>query len=173
MTGSPAPWLVSHEHLLPSAGSALDVACGHGRHALWLAQRGLAVEAIDRDVEAVAHVSNAAERLGLRITVRVVDLEGVPPPSFGATRADVVLVFNYLHRPLFPSLVDAVAVGGLLVYETFTRAQALRGRPTNPDYLLEPGELRARVHPLAILDEREGIFEGRCVASVIAKKLAG
>ena len=67
----------------------------------------------------------------------------------------------------------ALAPGGLLLYETFTTAQAARGKPTNPDFLLEPGELVARVAPLEVLRQREGDFEGRMVASVAARKAAG
>jgi hypothetical protein len=81
-----------------------------------------------------------------------------------------VLVFRYLHRPLFPSLVDAVAPGGFLIYETFTVAQAQRGRPTNPRFLLKPGELVRLVEPLAILDAREADVNGQAVASVIAMR---
>ena len=83
---------------------------------------------------------------------------------------DLVLVFHYLHRPLFPALVRALAPGGLLLYETFTAEQALRGKPKNPDFLLEPGELRKSVASLVVLREREGEFEGRMVAGVAARK---
>jgi len=81
-----------------------------------------------------------------------------------------VVVVHYLHRALFPALKNALRPGGLLVYETFTRAQAQRGRPTNPDFLLEPGELKTLVAPLDILVEREGDFEGKTLASVIAAR---
>ena len=77
---------------------------------------------------------------------------------------------HYLHRPLFPALVEALAPGGLLVYETFTRAQAARGKPTNPDFLLESGELLDLVRPLEVLASREGDYDGRMVASVIAAR---
>ena len=80
------------------------------------------------------------------------------------------VVTHYLHRPLFPLLVKALRRGGVLVYETFTRAQAARGRPTNPAFLLEPGELLDLVAPLEITASREGDFEHRMVASVIAVK---
>jgi hypothetical protein len=79
-------------------------------------------------------------------------------------------VVHYLHRPLFAALLGALRPGGVLVYETFTRAQAARGRPTNPAYLLESGELPRLVQPLAILASREGDYDGRMVASVIARR---
>jgi hypothetical protein len=81
-----------------------------------------------------------------------------------------VIVFNYLHRPLMPAIVEAVAAGGVLIYETFTVAQALRGRPRNPSFLLNPGELPALVQPLRVVRTREGEFEGKCVASVVAMR---
>jgi len=77
---------------------------------------------------------------------------------------------RYLHRPLFPQLVAALRPGGVLIYETFTTAQAARGKPTNPDFLLRPGELVTLVRPLTILTQREGDFDGRMVASVVARR---
>ena len=77
---------------------------------------------------------------------------------------------HYLHRPLFPSLIAALAPGGLLIYETFTRAQAARGKPTNPDFLLKPGELLELVRPLDVVASREGDFDERMVAAVIARR---
>jgi SAM-dependent methyltransferase len=84
---------------------------------------------------------------------------------------DVVIVVHYLHRPLFPLLRSALRPGGLLVYETFTRGQAARGKPTNPAFLLNYGELRELVSPLEVLAEREGEFEGKMLASVVARRL--
>jgi tellurite methyltransferase len=84
---------------------------------------------------------------------------------------DLIVGVHYLHRPLFPPLKAALRLGGLLVYETFTRAQAARGKPTNPAFLLEPGELRELVQPLEIVVEREGDFDGKMLASVIARRI--
>ena len=97
------------------------------------------------------------------------DLESDENPFRGAAY-DVIVVVHYLHRPLFPVLIDAVAPGGLLVYETFTLAQAARGKPTNPDFLLKPGELLELVRPLEVLVSREGDFDGRMIASVLARR---
>jgi SAM-dependent methyltransferase len=160
---------VDHRHLLPRTGDALDVACGRGRHAIWLAEQGLRVTGVDRDVDAVASVTHEAAQRRLPLQARVVDLEGGPPfPHPDAF--DVIVVVHYLHRPLFPALVAALRPGGVLVYETFTRAQAARGKPTNPAFLLEPGELIELVRPLEVLADREGDYEGRMVASVIARR---
>jgi SAM-dependent methyltransferase len=166
---TPAAWLTDHADLLPPQARALDLACGRGRNALWLAERCASVLALDRDAAAVDQLRAAAGVRGLPITAVVTDLEwGVRPLASSAF--EVIVVINYLHRPLFPSLVDALTPGGVLIYETFTRAQAARGRPTNPDFLLEQGELNRLVAPLEILDWREGEFEARDVASVIARR---
>ena len=109
----------------------------------------------------------AARGLPLRAEVRDIEDGGNP---FARSAYDVIVVVHYLHRPLFPSLIDALAPGGLLVYETFTQAQAARGKPTNPDFLLAPGELLELVRPLEVLASREGDYEGRMVASVIARR---
>ncbi len=165
----PAAWLISHRHLLAVGGDSLDLACGSGRHAVWLAGQGFHTMAIDRDAAAIEELKEEASRRGLSIRTRVVDLESgervLEPDSF-----DLIVVVHYLHRPLFPSIVSALRPGGVLVYETFTRAQAARGKPTNPAFLLEPGELLTLVRPLEILANREGDFEGRFVASVIATR---
>jgi SAM-dependent methyltransferase len=166
---SPARWVVDHQDLLPLSGDALDVACGRGRHAFWLAAQGFVVRAVDRSRDAVDEVNAAARRLRLAVRAEVVDLEA-GAPDLGVAAFDVVVATNYLHRPLFPSLLVALRPGGVLVYETFTRAQALRGKPTNPAFLLEPGELRRLVEPLTILAWREGEDEGRSVASVVARR---
>ena len=165
----PASWLVDHAAMLPREGRALDVACGRGRHAIWLAERGLTTLAVDRNEEAVRDLNEAARAKALPLTADVRDLER-GPVSFPHLAFDVIVVVHYLHRPLFPALIDALAPGGMLVYETFTRAQAARGKPTNPDFLLESGELLNMVRPLEVLASREGDYEGRMIASVIARR---
>jgi len=168
---SPSSWLVQHAGLLPREGRALDVACGRGRHALWLAECGLTTLAVDRDPEAIRELNEAARERRLPLRAEVRDLEG-GETSFQGSTFDVIVVVHYLHRPLFPALIDALAPGGLLVYETFTRAQAARGKPTNPDFLLKPGELLELVGPLEVLASREGDFDDRMVASVVARRSA-
>jgi len=165
----PAAWLIDNADLLPRGGKVLDVACGRGRHALLLASAGFDVHAIDRDPDAIAFVQATAERLSLSLTCEVVDLETDPLPALPGP-CDAVLVFNYLHRPLMPSLRAALAPGGRLFYETFTLQQAERGHPRNPAFLLQAGELPTLVAPLAVLRSREGEFDGRFVASVVAER---
>lgn len=178
MSMAPGAWLASHRHMLPATGDALDVACGRGRNALWLAAQGFHTRAVDRDGEALALLAGEAQRLGLVVTTTQCDLEAIPVETgAGETRPapfdeayDVIVVLHYLHRPLFPALLAALRPGGVLVYETFTTAQALRGRPTNPAFLLDPGELRRLTAGLDVLAEREGDFEGRMVAGIVARK---
>jgi SAM-dependent methyltransferase len=170
MMMDPTRWLLEHEHLLPRSGAALDIACGRGRNAFWLASRGLQTVALDRDAAAVEFVRDEAGRHELPIRAAVADLEAESNP-LPADSYDVVLVVHYLHRPLFPALKAALRPGGLLVYETFTRGQEERGHPTNPAFLLELGELRELVHPLEVVVEREGDFDGKLLASVIARRL--
>jgi SAM-dependent methyltransferase len=165
----PSAWLVGNRQLLPATGDSLDLACGSGRHAIWLADQGFRTLAVDRDVVAIDALNQEAARRGLPIRTQVVDLESgqtfLDPDAF-----DLVVVVHYLHRPLLPMLVNALRPGGVLVYETFTRAQAARGKPTNPAFLLEPGELLTLVQPLQVLLSREGDYDGRCVASVVATR---
>jgi len=136
---------------------------------MWLAAHGSAVVALDRDPDTIQQLQLDATAHDLPIVAAIRDLES-GSPSLGARLFDVIVVVHYLHRPLFPSLIAALRPGGLLVYETFTRAQAARGKPTNPDFLLMRGELEQLVQPLEIVDSREGVFEERDVASVVARK---
>jgi SAM-dependent methyltransferase len=167
VTIAPARWLVDHAHLLPATGNALDVASGSGRHAFWLAARGLTTLAIDSSAPAIAGIRETAARLQLPLRAEIVDLE-TDGATLPVAAYDLIVVVHYLHRALFPALQAGLRPGGILVYETFTRAQALLGKPTNPAFLLEPGELRNLVAPLEVLAEREGEFEGKMLASVIA-----
>jgi tellurite methyltransferase len=166
---APAAWLVDNRDLWPARGRVLDVACGKGRHALLLAQSGLHVRAIDANADAIAALRSEAERLGLQIDTAVVDLETDPPPPLGESLCDMILVFNYLHRPLMPAIRAAVKPGGRIFYETFTTRQAERGKPRNPAFLLKDGELQELMKPFVILRSREGDIDGRFIASIVAE----
>jgi SAM-dependent methyltransferase len=131
--GEPSAWLLRWAHLLPDGGTVLDLACGGGRHTTWLAARGFRVTAVDRDADAVAPLRVVAE-------VVVADIEAGPWPLQGRC-FDAVVVTNYLWRPLWPAIGQAVAAGGWLVYETFAAGHERIGRPSRPDFLLQPGEL--------------------------------
>ncbi len=130
-----SPWIVRFAGLFPAGGRILDLACGGGRHASFLASRGHPVEAVDRDAAALARLQGIDG-----IATRHADLEGGPWPYFGQSFAGIV-VSNYLFRPLLPHLLRALGEGGVLIYETFMVGNERFGRPTNPAYLLRSGEL--------------------------------
>jgi SAM-dependent methyltransferase len=113
----------------------LDLACGRGRHARLFAARGCRVVAADRDPDAVAALQGTQG-----ITTLCVDLEGAPWP-FAAASFDAIVVANYLHRPQFPHIVATLRAGGVLLYETFMAGNERYGKPSNPAFLLQPGEL--------------------------------
>jgi SAM-dependent methyltransferase len=119
--------------LIALKADVLDVAAGGGRHSRLLAERGHKVTALDRDTSALAVLPD--------IEIVEADLEdGSPWPLPGRTFGAVV-VTNYLHRPLFPELLAALAPGGVLLYETFMEGNERFGRPSNPAFLLKDGEL--------------------------------
>lgn len=147
-----SPWLAGHAALLPTAAHVLDLACGYGRNARWLAAQGHAVLAVDRDAAALAALAGVAG-----ITTLCADLEGAPWPLADA-QFDAAVVCRYLHRPLFPQLFATVKPGGLLFYETFMLGNERFGRPARPEFLLAPGELVARVREAGwqVIAAREG-----------------
>lgn len=174
MTESP----LLHDHFdaiceASTLAPVLDLACGSGRNALWLAQRGVPVVAADINPAALeALEANAPAGL----TTWEVDLEAPGSVPLAGSRFGAVLVFRYLHRPLMPSIRDAVVPGGLLIYETFTEVQPRYGRPTNPDFLLRTGELADTFADWAHLHSFEGVIDssvsGRpcAVAQLVARK---
>ena len=135
---APSPWVWRWTPLLPAGATVLDVACGRGRHVRWFAQRGHAVTGIDRDPEAIA----AVRALDGPIEAIEADIENGPWPLAGR-RFGAVVVINYLWRPLLPTLLDSLAEGGVLIYETFAEGNQSVGRPSRADFLLRHGELLA------------------------------
>lgn len=172
---APSEWLVAHRALLAQQprGRALDVACGTGRNALYLARLGFTVDALDVSDVAIDFLRAEVERRGLAIAPRRCDLEVELLP---AGRYEVVLDFSYLDRALFPQLRQSLRPGGLLIFETFTREQTRLPRgPSDPQRTLEPGELRRAFAELEILDYRETTLnaddpeKARAVASLVAR----
>lgn len=143
MSGEPAAgavasdWIVRWSHLIAPGATVLDVAAGSGRHARWFAARGQRVVALERDPAALKALAGIE---GVKAVAA--DLEdGSPWPIPDTARFGAVVVTNYLHRPLFPRLVASLAPGGFLLYETFAQGNETVGKPSNPAFLLAPGEL--------------------------------
>jgi SAM-dependent methyltransferase len=129
--GNPAPsaWVEHWAPLVPP-GRVLDLACGGGRHSRLFMSRGYEVVAVDREPPSLAGVR------GVRA-----DLEDGSPWPLPGERFQGIVVTNYLHRPLFATIEQALAPGGILIYETFMLGNERFGKPSNPDFLLRPGEL--------------------------------
>jgi SAM-dependent methyltransferase len=163
-----SPWVQRWAHLLPPAARLLDVACGSGRHVRWFAGRGAQVTALDRDAAALEPLRGVAHE------IVVADIEHGPWP-FAGRRFDAVLCTNYLWRPLLPVIVAAVDAGGVLLYETFALGNASVGRPSNPQFLLRPGELLAAASGLRIVAYEDGFLEApaRFVQRIAAVREAG
>jgi SAM-dependent methyltransferase len=131
MSSAPSAWLQRFAPKPP--GTALDVACGSGRHLRWLVEAGWQVTGVDRDTAATAPLHRLAK-------IVHADIENSPWP-FAPQQFDLVVVCNYLWRPLFDTLKAAVKPGGCLIWETFADGQQTIGRPSRPDFLLQRGEL--------------------------------
>ncbi len=163
---APSAWLLRWAHLLPPQASVLDVACGSGRHVRWLAAQGHVVTAVDRDAAALAPLNAFAQTV-------LADLEADPWPLPGR-QFDAVLVTHYLWRALLPRLVAALAPGGVLIYETFAQGNERYGKPSNPDFLLRPGELLQAFAGLRIVAYEDGteVSSGssaaRCIQRIVA-----
>lgn len=162
----PSPWIRRFAALLAPGAPVLDLACGSGRHARFLAGLGHRVLAVDRDDSALAALAGVA---GVRTLA--VDLETGSWP-LGPERFGGVVVANYLHRPLFDALLGALADDGVLLYETFAAGNEAYGRPSNPAFLLQPGELLALCSGrLEVVAFEQGRVEGDgrvCVLQRIA-----
>jgi SAM-dependent methyltransferase len=129
----PSAWVQRWSRWIRPGGAVLDVAAGAGRHARLLARMGFEVDAVDRDKSLFSDPPP-------NVTLLEADLEDGPWPYAGR-RFDAIVVTNYLHRPLLPILVDSLERGGVLIYETFARGNERFGKPSNPAFLLAPGEL--------------------------------
>jgi SAM-dependent methyltransferase len=138
--------------LIRPAGRVLDLACGSGRHLRWLAARGFALTGVDRDAQAV-------EPLRALARIVVADLENGAWPLGDDERFDAVVVTNYLWRPLLPRLVACVADGGVLIYETFALGNEAYGKPSNPAFLLRPGELLEACRGLQTVAYEDGLLD--------------
>jgi SAM-dependent methyltransferase len=137
----PSEWVARFAPLIPP-GEMLDLACGGGRHARLLAGLGHHVIALDRDIAAVAQATSA----GMTPFQHDLERDGASWPFEGVRFAGIV-VTNYLHRPLFPHIIDSLIPGGVLICETFASGNERFGKPSNPAFLLAPGELLDLLRP--------------------------
>jgi SAM-dependent methyltransferase len=150
-TEQPSEWVLRWAHLVPNGGAVLDVACGFGRHMRWFAGQGYPVTGVDRSADAIASLAGVGEALQA-------DIESGPWPFAGRLFSGVV-VTNYLWRSLLPAIVDSVAPGGVLIYETFAAGNETVGKPSRPDFLLQPGELLKACAGLRVVAYEDGFLE--------------
>ena len=150
-TEAPSAWVQRWTHLIPHQATALDLACGAGRHMRWLQAQGLNVTGVDRSPEAIAACAGLGELI-------CADIENGPWPlpgrQFGA-----VVVTNYLWRPLLPAVLASLTPGGVLIYETFAQGHETVGRPSRADFLLRPGELLQAFGALRTVAYEDGYLE--------------
>ncbi len=153
---NPSEWVTRFCPLITPGGRVLDLAAGSGRHSVYLAKLGFSVLAVDRDAAALDVI--AQSQPGLAIEIAQLDLEGSSWPLADRSGLfDAVVVTNYLYRPYLDLLTDLLAEGGVLIYETFAHGNGAFGKPSNPDFLLQTGELldfaaRHGLHVLAYSD---------------------
>ena len=172
---SPSVLLREYLHLFEGENPpepVLDLACAECQNGIFVALRGLEVVCCDRAAERLAEARRIAGEYEVSITTWETDLEMsggemLPEESYGA-----ILVFRYLHRPLIPFIKKALRSGGLLLYETFTAAQSKFGKPHNPEFLLQEGELLKWFEHWEVIHYFEGIKEDppRSVAQIVCRK---
>jgi SAM-dependent methyltransferase len=148
--GAPSDWIVRWADAIPQ-GPVLDLASGRGRHARFLAARGHAVLAVDRDAEVLGTIAGVAG-----IETLATDLEDGRPWPLPGRRFSAIVVTNYLHRPLFDAIRASLEPGGVLLYETFMAGNERYGKPSNPKFLLAPGELWTAFEGLRVLAFDQG-----------------
>ena len=147
---APSDWIRRWSHLVPAGGSVLDLACGQGRHMRWFFERNHPVTGIDKAQEAIESIAPLGEAI-------CADIETGPWPLPGR-RFDCVVVTNYLWRPLLPTIVNSVATGGVLLYETFAQGNESVGRPARAEFLLRPGELLQACQALRVVAYENGFL---------------
>lgn len=163
----PAPWLAGAQDLLPRSGTALDIAAGSGRNAVWLALQGLDVTAVDRLPDALERAERLARRAGVALRIRLSDLR--KPEQRPGGVFDVLCVFRYLDRGLLPWIREAVKPGGLVIFETFADEEGASG-PRRSARRLSPGELRSAFESFEILRARETAGVEAGLASIVARR---
>jgi rhodanese-related sulfurtransferase len=171
---APTPWLVDNFNALPK-GLALDIAMGNGRNAIYLATRGFDVDGVDVDPDVVAQARATARRFHAPIRAVIGNVEDgtyiIPIEAY-----DAIVVFNFLHRPLFRDIKDGLKPGGVVIYQTYLEEQIKFGKPQNPAHLLKPGELAQVFSEFEILRHHERVDSAVpggppcALAGIVAKK---
>lgn len=162
----PSAWIRRHAGLVAPGARVLDLAAGSGRHARFFASRGASVVAVDRDAGALSALAGVDG-----VETRCTDLEAAAWPLAGEL-FDAVVVSRYLHRPHFDDILALLAPSGTLLYETFAAGNERYGRPSNPAFLLEPGELLDRVRGRLVVVAFEQGAEGDPPIAVLQRVAA-
>jgi tellurite methyltransferase len=171
----PAQLLVDHWSLFKEerlSGPILDLACGDGHNGIFLATKDLSVICSDISEKALSRAEKLASENRVEVGLWQIDLEAEATNPLQEDFYGGILVFRYLHRPLIPCIKKALRKGGILIYETFTVDQPKFGKPHNPNFLLEPGELLGWFEDWEIVYDFEGIEQDpvRAVAQVVCRK---
>ncbi|MEK7850473.1 MAG: class I SAM-dependent methyltransferase [Deltaproteobacteria bacterium] len=164
----PSRLLLDFSYMLPK-GRALDIACGEGRNAVYLARQGYQVDAIDISEVAIKNARMTAK--GLDINFIVADLENFSIPE---DTYDLIINFYYLQRSLLPKIKKGLKKNGLVLFETYTIEHQAFGHPKNPEFLLKPNELLTLFNDLHIVYYREGVIEvdgKKAIASLVGRKI--
>ena len=164
--GDASAWVVRWSHLLRHGSTVLDIACGQGRHMKHLSSLGYSATGVDRSAEALSVASQWGETV-------LADIENAPWPLMQGQqlrRFNAVVVTKYLWRPLIPVMLQSLAPGGILIYETFAAGNETVGKPSRPDFLLEPGELLRAFSSLHVIAFEDGFLESpaRFVQRIVA-----
>lgn len=172
---SPASLLLDHMELLiklDRSNPVLDLACGSGRNGLALAAHGIPVVFADKSADLLLGIEQNLAKNDFQGRIWQVDLEQPGGNPFAGQHFSAIIVFRYLHRPLFPALKNAVMPGGLVIYETFTVENRRFGRPNNPDFLLKHNELKEEFQGWEIITHFEGRLENpdRVCAQIVTRK---
>ncbi len=152
--GDASAWVARWSHLLRDGSKVLDIACGQGRHMKYLSSLGHVATGVDRSQEALCIASQWGETV-------LADIENAPWPLVHQQqlrRFDAVVVTNYLWRPLVPVMLQSLAPGGILIYETFAAGNESVGKPSRPDFLLQPGELLSAFSALRVIAYEDGFL---------------
>ncbi len=160
----PDEWVQEHLSEIRAGGHVLDLACGSGRHSRLLLARGYRVTCVDKDTSDLSDLVDLPS-----CTVMEADLENGHPWPLD-TRFDGILVVNYLHRPLFRSIREALLPGAVLIYRTFMEGHQRLGKPSNPDFLLQPNELREAFSDMEIVSFSQGPCDGPAIKQQICAR---